>query len=263
MKELVNVFNFDGYQIRTILQDGEPWFVASEVASALGYEKPQNAIAMHCKYAKILNYPEAGQLTSSPRGISIIPEGDVYRLTMRSRLDSAVRFQDWVTDEVLPAIRKTGSYKITASEMTEVEAAEQYLAIAQKYVEVVKEKERLSIELVKAQPKIEKFDVFIGADDLFTVDQVAKNLGVGPIKLRALMRELGFLRADTANWNLPKAPIMAKKLMTVKVTPIDMGGKIVHKSTAYFTSKGYEWISNVLASFKENNQITYNKRLVA
>lgn len=228
-----------------------------------GYQNPRKAIIDHCKHVKLLKSNACFTLTSSPRGINIIPEGDVYRLTMRSRLDSAVRFQDWVTDEVLPAIRKTGSYEITAAEMSEVEAAEQYLAIAQKYVEAVKEKERLSIELVKAQPKIEKFDVFIGADDLFTVDQVAKNLGVGPIKLRAIMRELGFLRADTANWNLPKAPIMAKGYMEVKVTPIDMGGKIVHKSTSYFTPKGYEWISNVIESIKETNQNLYDKRLAA
>ncbi len=96
------------------MRDGEPWFVASDVATALGYAKPQNAIAQHCKYAELFNCPESRQLTSSPRGVTIIPEDDVYSLIFRSNLPKAEEFRRWVYEEVLPSIRKTGSYSLDA-----------------------------------------------------------------------------------------------------------------------------------------------------
>lgn len=95
--------------VRVIVQDGEPWFVASDVAKALGYERPNDAVNAHCKKVNKFSYGE------SPRGAqpyNIIPESDVYRLIMRSNLPNAERFQDWVVEEVLPSIRKTGNYSM-------------------------------------------------------------------------------------------------------------------------------------------------------
>jgi len=104
------VFQFDRQQVRTVLHQDEPWFVAADVCKVLGYSKTQNAVVAHCKCAKLLNGPDSGQLTTSPRGITIIPERDVYRLIMRSKLPSAERFEEWVVGEVLPQIRKTGAF---------------------------------------------------------------------------------------------------------------------------------------------------------
>lgn len=98
--------------VRVILRDREPWFVANDVAAALGYAVPKKAVIDHCKYAEIFKGTDSVPLTDSPRGISVIPESDVYRLIMRSNLPNAERFQDWVTEEVLPSIRKTGNYSI-------------------------------------------------------------------------------------------------------------------------------------------------------
>lgn len=92
--------------VRVVEQNGEPWFVASDVAKALGYEKPNNAINDHCKKVSKFSYPESRQL----QPYNIIPESDVYRLVMRSNLPDAERFQDWVVEEVLPSIRKHGAY---------------------------------------------------------------------------------------------------------------------------------------------------------
>ena len=95
--------------VRVIVQDGEPWFIASDVAKALGYERPNDAVNTHCKKVNKFSYGD------SPRGAqpyNIIPESDVYRLIMRSNLPNAERFQDWVVEEVLPSIRKTGSYSM-------------------------------------------------------------------------------------------------------------------------------------------------------
>lgn len=102
-------------KLRVILCNGEPWFVGSEVATALGYDNPANAVNVHCKKAnKITLSPDLGGREASvkmpPVMVNIIPESDVYRLIMRSNLPNAEKFQDWVVEEVLPAIRKTGQY---------------------------------------------------------------------------------------------------------------------------------------------------------
>ncbi len=97
-------FNFNGSEIRVITDDnGDPWFVAREVAEALGYAKPENAVSRHCKAA-----------TTTPKQgggfMALIPERDLYRLVMKSKLPGAEQFEEWVVGEVLPSIRKTGAY---------------------------------------------------------------------------------------------------------------------------------------------------------
>ena len=100
-------FEFQGFEVRTLVDaDGGVLFVASDVAKALGYSKPRNAIASHCKGALI-----QGSLTKGgEQDITVIKEPDVYRLIMRSKLPSAEKFADWVFEEVLPSIRRTGTY---------------------------------------------------------------------------------------------------------------------------------------------------------
>jgi len=91
-------------EIRITDKEGTPWFVANDIAVALGYEKPNNAINKYCKKVNKFNYPVTG------RSLNIISESDVFRLIMRSKLPSAIDFQDWVVEEVLPSIRKHGFY---------------------------------------------------------------------------------------------------------------------------------------------------------
>ena len=97
-------------EIRTVDVDGKIWFVASDVAKALGYAKPTNAVTMHCKGALKQGIPTNG----GTQQMNVIPEGDVYRLVAHSELPSAERFESWVFDEVLPTIRQTGQYNIKA-----------------------------------------------------------------------------------------------------------------------------------------------------
>ena len=112
----MNIFEFVGSAIRTIVRDGQPWFVANEVAGVLGYADKKQAVRDHCKYAELLKGVESKLLTSSPYGITVIHERDVYRLIMRSKLPSAERFEDWVVSEVLPSIRRTGSYSVQSAQ---------------------------------------------------------------------------------------------------------------------------------------------------
>lgn len=93
--------------VRVIMQGGEPWFVARDVAKALGYVDTTQAVRMHCEKA---NDFRGVEMTPSATPMKIIPEEDVYALIFGSQLESARKFKRWVCDEVLPSIRKTGGY---------------------------------------------------------------------------------------------------------------------------------------------------------
>lgn len=103
----VNLFNFEGFDVRVVLVDGEPWFSARDVAEGLGYSNPQKAVRDHCKSPRPVGVNDSFTLGPSA---NIIPERDVYRLVMRSKLPEAERFEEWVVGEVLPSIRKSGAY---------------------------------------------------------------------------------------------------------------------------------------------------------
>jgi len=115
----ITPFQFESKTIRTIIEDGKPLFVAIDVAEALGYRKPKNAVIRHCKGA--LNrgpLQKDGALKRGPivdalgrtQEAILIHEPDVYRLIVGSQLPSAQRFERWLFEEVLPTIRRTGSY---------------------------------------------------------------------------------------------------------------------------------------------------------
>jgi prophage antirepressor-like protein len=106
MNEL-QIFNSGEFgEIRTAEIDGKPYFVGTDVAKALGYNNPRDAVSRHCKGVVKRDTPTSSGIQS----MSYINEGDLYRLIMKSKLPSAEKFESWVMDEVLPIIRKTGSY---------------------------------------------------------------------------------------------------------------------------------------------------------
>lgn len=102
----LQLFDFNSHNIRVMEIDGQPWFIAVDVATVLGYREPRLAIRTHCKGgAKRTVLTKGGRQSAT-----IIPERDVYRLIMRSKLPSAEAFEEWVVGTVLPAIRKDGGY---------------------------------------------------------------------------------------------------------------------------------------------------------
>ena len=136
--------------VRVIMRGEDPWFVAKDVAVCLGYSDPKRAVYDHCKKVELLKGVDSTPLTNSPRGISIIPESDLYRLIMRSHLPNAEAFQDWVVEEVLPQIRKTGSY--SQAPQTYLEALKQCVALeeARLAAEALAKEKQLALEQEQA-----------------------------------------------------------------------------------------------------------------
>lgn len=95
--------------VRVVEYNGEPWFVARDVARALGYVDTTQAIRTHCEKA---NDFRGVEMTPTATPIKIIPEEDVYALIFGSHLESAKKFRRWLCDEVLPSLRKTGGYSM-------------------------------------------------------------------------------------------------------------------------------------------------------
>lgn len=117
MTNIQSFFNSDNREIRTLMLNDKPMFVAKDIAEALGYKDTKKATARHCKKMITINVDaqNAPHLTKSKyaalsRHLNLIPESDVYRLIIKSKLPQAEAFEDWVMEEVLPSIRKNGAY---------------------------------------------------------------------------------------------------------------------------------------------------------
>lgn len=120
LNELQIFQNEEFGQVRTVDIDGKTYFVANDVAKALGYSNPSKATNDHCKNAvKEWGNDSLGR----PTEFKVIPEGDIYRLIIKSQLPSADKFERWIFDEVIPQIRKTGGYqkKLSPQEMIRIQ----------------------------------------------------------------------------------------------------------------------------------------------
>lgn len=189
MSEIVP-FNFDGFQVRVIVDlEGNPWWVAADVAQVLGYSSAKDALRSHVrdhqKGRQQLPTPGSGQ------HVLIVNEGGLYRLIMRSPKEEAERFQDWVTDEVLPAIRRTGSYSIVpAVPQTFAEALE--LAAKQQ-----REIEAAEAKIAELEPAAEQFTRWQVSEDTVYIVEWAKPLGMTQQGAYEALRECGVLFKQT------------------------------------------------------------------
>ncbi|WP_222937692.1 phage antirepressor KilAC domain-containing protein [Spartinivicinus ruber] len=168
--ELVR-FNFNNSQVRVIERGGEPWFVAKDVAGLLGYTNPQKAVRDHCKAASSIGVNKSFTLDSQT---IVIPERDVYRLIMRSKLPEAQKFEEWVVGEVLPSIRQTGSYGLTQIDWSN---PQQIAGILAQSMEKIQEQNR-QIEVMK--PQADAYHRIATSDGALCITNAAKDLQVRP-----------------------------------------------------------------------------------
>ena len=179
MSSNISNFVFDEYTIRILVEDGEPLFCGTDVCKALGYGNPSDALKKHARPEGIA---KRDTLTSKGlQSLSYVDERNLYRLVMRSKLESAVRFQDWVCGEVLPAIRKTGRYVKPQIPPTYPDAL---LA----YANELKARMALEEQIKEDAPKVELADNFINSYGDFYIRVVAKAIGMSVVKLFDWMR---------------------------------------------------------------------------
>ena len=189
--------------IRTITEDGKTLFCGKDVAAALGYKRPNDAISAHCRGTAKRRITDS---MGREQEMLFIPEGDIYRLAAKSELPGADEFESWIFDEVLPSIRQTGGYIHGADSLTPDELMAKALMVAQKTIE--NQKLRLSVLSVDNQimkPKADYFDELVDRNLLTNFRETAKQLGVKEKAFIAFLLEKKYLYRDKRGKLMPYA----------------------------------------------------------
>ena len=196
--------------VRTITEDGKTYFCGVDVAKALGYTNPRKAVRDHtrCGTKRSIPHPQAPDKTME---MTFVPEGDLYRLIMHSKLPSAERFESWVFDEVLPAIRRHGAY-MTDSLLEQVAAnPELILQLAQKLLEERQMRESLEHQLRAVQPKADYFDTFVNPNGCTNIRNTAKELEIPEREFISYLLEHHYLYRDKQDQLMPYAAYTKKE----------------------------------------------------
>ena len=236
--------NIEFGEIRTLEQDGKPLFCGSDVAKALGYAKPQNAIDAHCRYAlkRGIPHPQSPEKTIE---MLFIPEGDLYRLIVNSKLPSAEKFERWVFDDVLPTVRKHGLYAkeellndpdLFISALQELKAEKE----RSKFLELENAQSRQII--CELQPKASYYDLILQNKSVIPVSQIAKDYGMSGKAFNKMLHDLGVQYKQCNTWLLYQN-YADQGYTQSKTYAIDAERSAMH---TYWTQKGRLFLYDLL-----------------
>lgn len=205
-------FNFENNQARTLLINDEPWFVGKDVAEILGYSNPRDALSKHVD-SEDKNSVAIHDGNKGNPNLTIINESGVYALVFSSKLQSAKKFKHWVTSEVLPTLRKTGSYatpQLTGEEL-----------MAKALIEAKSVLERQNKQIIEMKPKAIFADAVATSDTSILIGGLAKLIkqngtDIGQKRLFERMRNDGYLIKTGTSKNMPTQKAMEKGLFEVK-----------------------------------------------
>jgi len=235
----IQIFSNEEFgKVRIIDIDSKPYAVANDVALALGYKKPNNAINTHCKHATLF---EGIDSLGKVNRYNVIPESDIYRLIMKSQLPEAEKFELWVFDDILPSIRKYGMY--AKDEL--LNNPELLLDVAQKLIDEKNKVLQLETKIEEQKPKVEIYDEVINQKGLLNFKQLSEIFGrYSRTKLFRLLREEHILSNNEPNWNLPYSKY--QKYFKVKITPRKTNGGMKEVCTTLCVMDAIPFIKKVI-----------------
>lgn len=251
MKDL-QLFNFEGNNVRTLTVDDEPRFVAKDVAKILGYSRTADAVRTHVD-------PEdkgVGEI-QTPGGkqkLQIINESGLYSLILSSKMPNAKRFKHWVTSEVLPTIRKHGAYMTDEKAFDVIHNKNGLADLLQQAADQLKAKD---IQIKEMKPKALFADSVAASETTVLVGELAKilrgnGIDIGATRLFRWMREHGYLiNRKGSDWNMPTQKAMNLGLFKIKETTINHpDGTTSISKTPKVTGKGQQYfIDKLLKQF--------------
>lgn len=237
-------------QVRTIQQNGEPWFIGKDVADILGYQNGSRDVNRHVDEDDRQNY-QNGTFESN-RGLTIINESGLYSLILSSKMPKAKEFKRWVTSEVIPAIRKTGGYIAGSENMTDAEIMAKAVLVAQSTIRQRDQRiKELESDVAAAKPKVLFADAVSASDSTILIGDLAKILKqnghpIGQKRLFNWMREQGYLiKRQGADYNSPTQRAMEMGLFKIKETAISHSdGHVSVSKTTKVTGKGQQYFIN-------------------
>lgn len=249
MNELKIFENPEFGEIRTIEENGKVLFCGSDIAKALGYAKPNDAVSRHCRATVKRSSPISGKMQE----INFIPEGDVYRLITHSKLPSAERFESWIFDEVLPSIRKHGAYitpdtleQMIADPDTTIQLLTTLKEERQARVRLETENAQQKQLLAEYSPKASYYDVVLQTPDALSISQIAKDYGKSAKWLNNLLHELGIQYNQSGVWLLYQKYAQLGYTRSKTHTYSGNDGKQHSKLHTYWTQKGRLFIYQLL-----------------
>lgn len=195
-------------KVRTVEAGGRVWFCARDVASALGYANPKDAVNRHCrpKGVRVHDLLTAG----GRQKVKFIDEGNLYRLMAGSRLPSAERFESWIFDDLVPRTLKEGGYLLDIKGETDSELLSRALLLAEnkikerdRHISVLEEKNaQNAIKLSRQAPKVRYFEEVLHSASTYTTTQIAKELGMSGRELNYRLKLLGVQFRQSGTWML-------------------------------------------------------------
>lgn len=224
-------------KVRTVVINGEPWFVGKDVTSILGYTNASKALTDHVDSEDKLNNESLSSL--GQRGGWLINESGLYALIISSKLPTAKKFKRWVTSEVLPSIRKYGSYS------ADIPKTLPECLIA--YANEIKAHEETKKMLEIAKPKADFYDTVVSTESLLSMGDTAKLInkkGVGRNNLYKILKARKILMAD----NIPYQQYIERGYFKVVENYYMAGDNKVITKTTYVKQKGVDYIRKLLSS---------------
>ena len=233
------IFNFEQIEVRMIIVDDTPYFVGKDVAEILGYSNHRDALKKHVDDEDKDGVAIRDAIGRQQNTI-VVNESGLYSLIIGSKLPSAKKFKRWVTSEVLPSIRKTGSYSNVPQTFA------QALRLA---ADLEEEKLMLEQKVAEYEPKITYLDTILSSTDTVTISQIAADYGMSAIAFNRILNELEVQRKVGNQWLLRKKHMNQgyTKSHTSEIPQSD--GKVKVVMNTKWTQKGRLFIYNLLKEY--------------
>ena len=251
MEQVIKIFENEEFgKVRTVVKDGEPWFVGKDVAECLGYSKPRNAINAHVDNEDKALAPIQGGCSTGTQNTMIINESGLYSLVLSSKLPRAKEFRRWVTATILPTLRRTGGY-VSNEEMF----IENYLPfLDEPYRDLFRIQMtiigKLNERIRHDQPLVEFANQVSNTDNLIDMNAMAKlaraeNIPVGRNRLYSWLKGKGVLMAN----NLPYQTFIDCGYFAVKESVFETPTMTKTYQQTFVTGKGQLFIIGLLKKY--------------
>lgn len=257
----LQLFNFEGNEVKSILIDEVPYFVGKDVAEILGYKNTRDALAKHVdaedKISEIVKSSQVSQNATGYQNIDLISESGVYALIFGSKMPNAKKFKHWVTSEVLPAIRKHGAYMTDrkAYDITHDQSGTALADLLQQAADQLKSKD---IQINQMKPKALFADAVATSKNDILIGQLAKILKqngyeTGQNRLFKWLREHHYLCSKGVRYNQPTQKAMKLGLFKVKERTVNNpDGSSRITVTTKVTGKGQQYFINRFLNSEPN-----------
>lgn len=236
----LDAYDFNLFPVRVALVEGEPWFLLLDVCRALNLSNPSMV-------AQRLQPQQRSKLSLGRQGEALfISESGLYRTVLRSDSPQAEPFQVWVTEDVLPSIRRTGSYALApALDISDP------LVLAQKFIEAETERRTLSAQVETLTPKAQVYDALVSSEGSYSVAEAAKLLSTGEVRLFRTLRDRHILmdgnRSGVEHHNVPYQQYLDRGYFELITRPRPGGETDRVSYTTRVTARGLAWLQKGLS----------------